>query len=235
MLTKRICIIPARGGSKRIPRKNIKDFCGKPIIAYSIEKALASNLFDEVMVSTDDDEIADIAQQYGAKVPFVRSVKNSDDYATTYEVIKEVLNQYEKRGQKFRTVCCIYATAPFISDKNLVDAYRLLQKKNTEAVYTVVPYSYPIQRSLYLDNSGSLRMNFIENLSARSQDLKTIYHDAGQFYIYNAQKYLEKRGVFNMSSKPIILNETEVQDIDNQSDWDIAEMKYRLKKSDEKL
>ncbi len=225
-MDKSICIIPARGGSKRIPRKNIKDFCGKPIIAYSIQAALESELFDEVMVSTDDDEIAKIASRFGANVPFMRSEITSDDHAITYDVIKEVLVQYEKLNTHFNTVCCLYPTAPFVSSKLLKDAKVLLE--DSEAVYTVVPYSYPIQRSLTQANDGTLQMTFPENLTKRSQDLITTFHDAGQFYFYNPKIYLEKRGVFNMKGRPIILCETQVQDIDTMTDWKIAQIKYQI-------
>ena len=222
-----ICIIPARGGSKRIPRKNIKLFLGKPIIAYSIEAALKSNLFDEVMVSTDDEEVAKVAIEYGAKVPYFRSEKNSDDFATTFDVIDEVIDYYKSKSQVFELTCCLYPTAPFITPDRLCEAHELLRDK-INAVFTVVPYSYPIQRSLSLDDKGVLRMNWTENLKKRSQDLKTNFHDAGQFYFYKTESYLRGKGVFNMQSKPLILSELEVQDIDNETDWKLAELKFKL-------
>ena len=223
-----ICIIPARGGSKRIPRKNIKEFLGKPIIAYSIEAAFKSKLFDEVMVSTDDPEIAKIAKAYGANVPFMRSKQNSDDFATTYVVIEEVLKEYRKHGSEFEICCCLYSTAPFVTDKKLKKAFDIIQNNEVEAVYTVLPYSYPIQRSLSEDENGFLRMNWKENQTKRSQDLMQNFHDAGQFYFYNSNAFLEKKGVFNMDSKYVLLSELEAQDIDTEIDWKLAELKYKL-------
>lgn len=225
-----LCIIPARGGSKRIPRKNIKDFLGKPIIAYSIEAAIKSNLFDEVMVSTDDEEIQEIAKKYGAKVPYLRSEKNSDDFATTFEVIDEVISYYKGQNREFENTCCLYPTAPFITSKRLIDANELLLKNEIEAIFTIVQYSYPIQRSLWLNEKGDIKMNWEENIKKRSQDLKINFHDAGQFYFYNTESYLSKNGVFNLKSKPIVLSELEVQDIDNEIDWKLAELKYKLNK-----
>jgi pseudaminic acid cytidylyltransferase len=179
---KNLAIIPARGGSKRIPRKNIKPFMGKPIIAYSIEAALQSGIFDEVMVSTDDEEIAEVAKQYGANVPFMRSKRAADDYATTSDVIKEVLYNYEKLGKMYDSVCCIYATAPFISSVKLIEAMELINSKKFDSAFTLVQYSYPIQRSLSI-KSERVMMLWPEYLNTRSQDLEVVYHDAGQFYI----------------------------------------------------
>ncbi|MBQ4820076.1 pseudaminic acid cytidylyltransferase [Aquimarina sp. MMG016] len=226
-----VVIIPARGGSKRIPRKNLKFFLGKPIIAYSIKAALEANIFDEVMVSTDDVEIAEIAKKYGASVPFLRSTKNSDDYATTYDVINEVINCYKERQREFDYTCCLYPTAPFVSPEQLIKAFNLLKKDNTDGVLTVTPYSYPIQRSLSLDETNFIKMNSQEHLKTRSQDLKESYHDVGQFYFYKTKRYLEKKSIFNMRCKPIILSEMEAQDIDNEVDWQLAELKYKLIKS----
>ncbi|MCT4582254.1 MAG: pseudaminic acid cytidylyltransferase [Flavobacteriales bacterium] len=223
-----LCIIPARGGSKRIPRKNIKNFLGKPIIAYSIEAALESGLFDEVMVSTDDLEIVAIAKKYGAVVPFMRSPKNSDDYATTYDVIEEVINGYQNLGKVFENTCCLYPTAPFITASKLKSASELLKEQDIEAVFSVVKYSYPIQRSLIVNQQGAIEMSWPENKTKRSQDLNDHYHDAGQFYFYETNGYLQKKGVFNMLSKPIVFSELEVQDIDNEVDWKLAELKYKL-------
>lgn len=222
-----LAIITARGGSKRIPKKNIKEFCGKPIIVYSIEAALASNLFNEVMVSTDSEEIAEIARQYGAKVPFMRSEKTSSDYATTAEVLLEVLDEYEKRGQSFQTMSCIYPTAPFITSDKLVSAYQKLVELEAVMVMPVVPFSYPPQRGYVLKDS-LLEMKWKENLNTRSQDLETLYHDCGQFYFYNVEKYRAAKGQVAQGIAPIILDDLEVQDIDNETDWKLAELKFQL-------
>lgn len=222
---KNLCIIPARGGSKRIPRKNIKDFLGKPIIAYSIEAALNSRLFEEVMVSTDDDEIATIAKQYGANVPFLRSANTANDYATTKEVLVEVLNQYQKIGQKFDVLCCLYATAPFVTPENLQECYSHIGDKY-DAAFTMVRYSYPIQRALKLEN-GFVKMREPEYKSSRSQDLEPIYHDAGQFYFTHVNK-IEALELWTEHTYGFELSELMVQDLDTEIDWQLAEMKYKL-------
>ena len=219
-----IAIITARGGSKRIPRKNIKDFCGKPIMAYSIEAAKESGLFDEVMVSTDDVEIAEIAQEYGAKVPFMRSAETADDYATTADVLREVLREYEKRGQLFEWMCCIYPTAPFVTAKKLCDAFTHLRKRGADALVPVVKFLYPPQRCVVIKND-LLQYKWPENIRARSQDLEPLYHDAGQFYFWKVEKFSE--GIIE-NTVPLVLTELEVQDIDNMEDWELAELKYRI-------
>jgi N-acylneuraminate cytidylyltransferase len=221
-----ICIIPARGGSKRVPRKNIKLFYGKPIIAYSIEAAIKINLFDEVMVSTDDEEIANIAQQYGAKVPFFRSSQNSNDFATTLDVINEVINEYRLRNIFYENVCCIYPTAPLIKLKDLFDGYEILTKNNNiDVVYPITSFTYPILRSLVIDDNGNIKMRWPEFERSRSQDLPAAYHDSGQWYWYSSRSL--KSGTFN-NSKPIILDSLSVQDIDNEEDWTLAELKYKI-------
>lgn len=222
-----IAIITARGGSKRIPKKNIKEFCGKPIIAYSIEAALDSGVFDEVMVSTDSEEIAGIAKKYGAKIPFMRSDKTAGDYATTAEVLLEVVEEYEKRGEHFDYMCCIYPTAPFITSEKVRSAFELLKQKNATLVMPVVPFSYPPQRG-YILKDEVLEMKWKENLNARSQDLEILYHDCGQFYFYHIGKFREKNGQVSEGIVPMILDDLEVQDIDNETDWKLAELKYRL-------
>lgn len=222
-----IAIITARGGSKRIPKKNIKEFCGKPIIAYSIEAALDSGVFDEVMVSTDSEEIAGIAKKYGAKIPFMRSDKTAGDYATTAEVLLEVVEEYEKRGEHFDYMSCIYPTAPFITSEKVRSAFELLKQKNATLVMPVVPFSYPPQRG-YILKDEVLEMKWKENLNARSQDLEILYHDCGQFYFYHIGKFREKNGQVSEGIVPMILDDLEVQDIDNETDWKLAELKYRL-------
>jgi N-acylneuraminate cytidylyltransferase len=220
-----IAIIPARGGSKRIPRKNIKPFCGKPIIAYSIETAIKSNCFDEVMVSTDDDEIAIISQSYGASVPFKRSEKTSNDYAGILEVIEEVINKYISSGKTFDAICCLLPTAPLISKEDLIEAQKILLQNNFDSVFPVVSFSYPILRALQIDGN-KISMIWPENDNKRSQDLPPAYHDAGQFYWMNNQCF-KKQKIFTDNSGFIILPEIRVQDIDSQDDWDICELKYR--------
>src|SRR5215218_2282888 len=182
-----IAIITARGGSKRIPRKNIKPFLGKPIISYSIQSALDSGIFEEVMVSTDDDEIAEISKKLGATVPFIRSEKNSDDYAGTAEVLIEVIEEYRKRQKHFETVCCIYPTAPFVHAEKLKRAYGLLTEHNADSVLPVTEFSYPILRSVKITEDGKIAMNWPEYYASRSQDLPKSYHDSGQFYFLNVE------------------------------------------------
>ena len=222
-----IAIITARGGSKRIPKKNIKVFCGKPILAYSIQAALDSKLFETVMVSTDSEEIAEVARKYGAEVPFMRSEKTSDDFATTADVLLEVLSEYEKRGKIFEEMACIYPTAPFVTAEKLQAAIKYLESGTVGMVLPVIPFSYPPQRGYVIKNK-CLEMKWKENFSARSQDLETLYHDAGQFYFYKVAEYREKNGKITEEIFPMILDEMEVQDIDNETDWKLAELKYQL-------
>ena len=224
---KTLAMITARGGSKRIPRKNIKEFNGKPIIAYSIEAALASGVFDEVMVSTDDEEIAKIAKKYGAKVPFFRSEKTANDFATTVDVIEEVLNTYKERGEEFDIFCCIYPTAPFITAKRLKDAVEELAKSDADSLIPVVRFSYPPQRAMEV-HDGKLVFRQPENLSKRSQDLEPHFHDAGQFYVVRSESFFENHGIMVGDILPMELSELEVQDIDNEVDWKLAELKYNL-------
>lgn len=221
---KRLAIITARGGSKRIPRKNIRSFCGRPIVVYSIEVALNSGLFDEVMVSTDDEEIARIANDAGAKVPFMRSENTSGDYATTADVLIEVLDEYEKQGRSFDRVCCIYPTAPFVTVEKLVAADALMSGETTAAV-PVVRFSFPPQRGLLMDEEG-LKYWMPENENARSQDLVPLYHDAGQFYIRSVDELRRTRSLVGDNAVGYEVPETEVQDIDNEVDWELAEIKY---------
>lgn len=225
---KAICIIPARGGSKRIPRKNIKDFLGKPIIAYSIEAALASGIFDEVMVSTDDEEIAEVARRYGAAVPFMRSAHTASDFATTADVINEVLDTYSTQGKEFDTVCCIYATAPFVTPARLRDAMDILDDGEFDSAFTCTAFSYPVLRGLVIDDHGRLAMKWPEYAKSRSQDLQTIYHDAGQFYIAKTKYFRSINRFWGSNTAPIVLSELEVQDLDTPTDWTLAELKYRM-------
>lgn len=225
-----VAIIPARGGSKRIPRKNIRIFCGQSIIKYSIDAALEAECFDEVMVSTEDTEIAEIAKSCGAKVPFMRSEVNSNDYASIADVIKEVLLNYENTEKTYKYFCCIYPTAPFVSAERLNEGMEILKRTNADSVVTVTPYHKPILRSLKIDN-GQLFMLFPENTTKRSQDLDTIYYDSGQFFCMKSLSLLDQMKVFTEYTVPLILGKSEVQDIDDEEDWKKAEIKYKRHKS----
>lgn len=220
-----IAIITARGGSKRIPRKNVKLFCGKPIITYSIEAALQSGLFEEVMVSTEDEEIARIAKEAGAQVPFMRSSESAGDYASTDDVLLEVLAAYKERGREFDSFCCLYPTAPFVTAEKLKTAMGLLEK--ADSVMPVVPFSFPPQRCMVLNEEGELRMKWPEHAKTRSQDLEPYYHDCGQFYCCRTEPFLEYKTTDLPHMVPMIMSELEVQDIDNPDDWEIAELKYQ--------
>lgn len=223
-----LAIIPARGGSKRIPRKNIKNFLGQPIITYSINAALQSGIFDEVMVSTDDEEIAGIAQKYGAAIPFMRSPETANDHATTFAVIEEVCQNYTQRGQNFDFVCCIYPCAPLISGKTLNEAYETIANNDFDAVFPVVEFSYPVQRSLKITN-GKLDFTYPEYAQARSQDLPKNYHDSGQFYWMRIEQILRTRKIMTDNVGGIIISELDAQDIDNEIDWKLAELKFSLR------
>ena len=218
---KNICIIPARSGSKRIKNKNIKDFLGKPIISYSIKVALASGLFDDVMVSTEDKEIAQIARAYGAKVPFFRTIDNADDFATLADVIDEVKNKYIKQGKSFDNICCILPTAPLLSVLHIKKGYEILINKNADSVRPVVRYSYPIQRALKMTNQ-QVDFFYPEHANTRSQDLDPSFHDAGQFYWMKYEKGM--RGIMKFGFE---IPELYVQDIDRIEDWKMAELKYK--------
>lgn len=225
---RKLAIIPARGGSKRLPRKNIRNFMGRPIISYPINAAYNSRLFDEVMVSTDDEEVADIGKIFGANVPTLRSEKNSSDQATTVDVIIEVLEYYMKKGVYFTHGCCIYPTTPMLSPYDLRRAYVKMTKSSFSSVLPVTKYSYPIDRALFVNEDGTVNMNKRENIQTRTQDLKEAYHDAGQFYWFDVKKVLKEKTLFTSNTGHLILPEENVQDIDNESDWKLAEMKFKL-------
>ena len=221
---KRIAIIPARSGSKRIPKKNIKAFLGKPIIAYSMDIAKNSHLFDEIMVSTEDKEIADLALSLGASVPFLRSTKNADDFATLADVVDEVLAEYKKKGNVFDIGCCMLPTAPLISNENLSKGLEILMKNDLDSVRPIVKFGYPIQRAFkFHPETHIVNMFYPEHLKTRSQDLEAGYHDSGQFYWFVAERGLRgaKKGGFEIT-------EMECQDIDSEMDWMIAELKYQF-------
>lgn len=221
---KNLCIIPARGGSKRIPHKNVKPFMGKPILAYSIENALLTGLFDEVMVSTDDPEIVEVAKQYGASVPFIRSEKTSNDFATLADVLHEVLSMYDSQGKSFDNICCLLATCPLVKSSYISEAYEKLLNSDFISVYPIVQFSYPILRSLKMDITGEVTMNWPEYMKTRSQDLTPAYHDSGTFYWHKVKPW----AAGERKSCGIVIEENLVQDIDTEQDWKIAEMKYRI-------
>ncbi len=227
-----LAIIPARGGSKRIPRKNIKFFFGRPIMARAIEAAINSRLFDEIMVSTEDPEIAEIAQQYGAKVPFIRTNKNADDVAGTDDVILEVLACYENMNKQFDRACCIYPATPLISVERLIEAYNKLLQGNYDTVFPVLRYGHPVQRALKNENN-KIQMVWPEYKDARTQDLEPYFHDAGQYYWLDISKFKIHKQLFSLNSGYIELSELEAQDIDNMSDWNLAELKYIRNKESE--
>ena len=229
---KKIAIIPARGGSKRIPRKNIKDFFGKPCIAYSIENAINSNLFHEVMVSTDDKEIAKIAKKYQAKVPKLRSSKNSSDTATTTDVLLEVLSMYEEKGIHFDYGCCIYPTTPLLTTKKLLEGYNLIKNKKMDIVISAVKFSHPIQRAFSINSKKNIQLEFSKNEFKRTQDFLDFYHDAGQFYWFNKKKFIKNKNLFKGNVGAVILDEIETQDIDTINDWELAKLKYNKLKND---
>lgn len=226
---RKIAIITARGGSKRIPRKNIREFCGKPILAYSIEAARESKLFDTVMVSTDDEEIAEIARRYGAEVPFYRSENTAGDFATTNDVLLEVLAEYEKRGEHYELGCCIYPTAPFVTAEKLRDAAERLENSGADTLIPVVAFSYPPQRAMIV-KEGRLVFEYPQYLDSRSQDLEPHYHDVGQFYLFYTEAFKRNKKLMTGDILPYVVSELEVQDIDNLTDWEIAEMKFRFMK-----
>ena len=230
-----ICVIPARGGSKRIPRKNIKEFNGKPIIAYSIEAALKSNCFSQVIVSTDDDEISEVAKKYGALVPFVRPDELSNDYAGTIPVIKHAIEWMEDNNNYIENVCCLYATAPFIQSKIISKAYQQLKDSNSDYCFSVTSFSFPIQRAIKIVQGDKVNMFYPEHFNTRSQDLEEAYHDAGQFYWGKAQAFKDELPLFSEVATPYILPRYLVQDIDTMEDWIRAEAMYKVLQETEAL
>lgn len=222
-----IAIIPARGGSKRIPRKNLRHFLGKPIISYSIESALASNLFREVMVSTDDQEIASFSRSRGASVPFLRSDVTSGDHASTADVLLEVLCRYRGQGQLFSFACCLYPTAPFVKPETLAAAHEVLIANSADSVVPVARYSTPIHRALVKTEAG-LKFLWPEHALSRSQDLPATYYDSGQFYWLRVERFLQEKTILMAKSLPLEIDGLECQDIDNETDWALAELKMTL-------
>ncbi|SFV75657.1 N-Acetylneuraminate cytidylyltransferase [hydrothermal vent metagenome] len=227
-----VAIIPARGGSKRIPKKNIKDFFGKPLIAYSIEVALASKLFEKVIVSTDDEEIAKIAKEYGADVPFLRPKNLSDDFTGTQDVINHAIEYLEAQGESYDYVCTIYATAPLLQKEYLIKGYNKLKNSNAINAFSATTMPFPIQRTFKLNKNGRCEMFMPEHYMSRSQDLEEAYQDAGQFYWQNRKlaKKSQNKILFSDISIPIILPRHLVQDIDTLEDWQRAELMYKILK-----
>ena len=222
-----ICIIPARGGSKRIPRKNIKEFLGKPIIAYSIEAALESNCFDQIIVSTDDDEIAELVIKYGAQVPFIRPAELSDDFASTLPVVKHAIEQQDS-GNNIENACCLYATAPFIDAKTIYESYEQFIKSDANYCLGITNFPFPIQRAISVSDKNRLTMFNQENSHKRSQDLDEAYHDAGQFCWGRATAFKDELSIYSGSTLPYILPRDLVQDIDTVEDWIRAEAMYKM-------
>ena len=223
----RIAVIPARGGSKRIPRKNIKLFCGKPMIAWSIEEALQSGCFDRIVVSTDDAEIAEVARQCGAQVPFMRPAELSDDHTGTTAVIAHAINWFAAQGQTLAQVCCLYATAPFVSADDLRRGLTVLTETGSDYAFSVTSYAFPIQRAIRINETGRVEMFNSEHFNTRSQDLEEAYHDAGQFYWGRADAWLQGRMIFSPAAAPVILPRHRVQDIDTPEDWTRAEWMFK--------
>lgn len=226
-----VAIIPARGGSKRIPNKNTKSFGGQPIISYSIRVAQETGLFDTVMVSTDSLEIAAIAREYGAEVPFSRPAELADDFTGTAEVICHAIEWLAQTGDRPEFTCCIYATAPFIQASYLKEGYSKLVSSNATSVVSVTTYPYPIYRSLEIVEKGRIRMIWPEYKNLRSQDLPEAYHDAGQFYWANTNRFMQQKALFAEDSLPIILPRYLVQDIDTTEDWETAERLFAVMKA----
>ena len=224
----KIAIIPARGGSKRILKKNIKLFFKKPIISYSIKVAIESGLYDEIMVSTDNEEIASIAESYGAKVPFLRSKKNSSDLASTTDVLIEVLSYYKEIDIDFKLGTCIYPCAPLLNAKILIDSFNIIKTQSVDCVFPVIPYSHPIERSIKLSKENKISSFISDKSIQRTQDFRDSYYDAGMFYTFNVKKLLLNKSLITENTYAIKTSELLAQDIDNESDWKLAEMKYKL-------
>lgn len=229
----RLAVIPARGGSKRIPRKNVKEFCGKPMLGWSIDAAIASGCFDEVVVSTDDPQIADVARAFGASIPFMRPADLSDDHTGTIPVVRHATQWFCNEGKAPESVCCLYATAPFVRPADLRRGLELLDTTGSDYAFSVTSYAFPIQRALRLTSGNRVQMFNPEHFTTRSQDLEEAFHDAGQFYWGTAQAWLEGRTIFTPASTPVMLPRHRVQDIDTLEDWERAEWLFKAMQDEE--
>ncbi len=228
----RAAIIPARGGSKRIPRKNIQPFCGRPMIAWSIEAARSSGCFDRVIVSTDDDEIASVAERYGAEVPFRRPAELADDYVGTVPVIAHAIEWLQSKGERPEAVCCLYATAPFVQPGDIRRGLEALESGNADYAFSVTSYAFPIKRALRINESGRVAMFYPEYANTRSQDLEEAWHDAGQFYWGRSEAWLSGRPIMTSDAIPVPLPRERVQDIDTPADWRRAEWLFKAMQAD---
>ncbi|MBT2786011.1 MULTISPECIES: pseudaminic acid cytidylyltransferase [unclassified Halomonas] len=228
----RVAIIPARGGSKRIPRKNVTKFCGKPMIAWSIEAAKASGCFDKIIVSTDDHDIADVAEQWGAEAPFLRPSDLADDYTGTLPVIRHAVQWLTNHEVKVDYACCVYATAPFVTSKDLLRGWELIHQSGASFVFSVTSYAFPIQRAIRITENGRVAMFNPEHSQTRSQDLEEAWHDAGQFYWGTADAWLEEKPIFGEDSLPVKLPRHRVQDIDTSEDWTRAEWLFKAMRAE---
>lgn len=231
----KLCVIPARGGSKRIPRKNIKEFCGQPMIAYSIQAAKKSGCFDKIIVSTDDEEIAEVAKSYGAEVPFMRPEELANDYAGTIPVIKHTIEWFEQNQNSPDLVCCLYATAPFVQAETIKKAQKQLEDMQADYCFTATSFPFPIQRAIKLSENERVEMFYPEHFSTRSQDLEEAYHDAGQFYWGKSEAWKTETRLFSDKATAYILPRHLVQDIDTPEDWQRAELMYQLLKQNGEL
>lgn len=231
---KSLCVIPARGGSKRIPRKNIRNFCGRPTIAWPIETAKKAACFDRILVSTDDEEIAEIASDWGAEIPFIRPSALANDSTPTRDVINHAIDFVTENGDKPEYVCCLYATAVFVRAEDVVRGLDSLRMSDSDFAFSVTSYPYPIQRALRLSQLGTVEMFYPEHESTRSQDLQEAYHDAGQFYWGRVHAYLGNRPIFESISTPIIIPRHRAQDIDTPEDWEYAELMFSITRQNDR-
>ena len=227
-----VSIIPARGGSKRIPNKNIKSFAGQPIISYSIKAAKTADLFDRIIVSTDSEEIAEVAKSCGAEVPFMRPAELADDFTGTVSVLLHALNWLSEHDFATDYFCCIYATAPFVQPENIIEGFNLLKKRNAVTAFSVATFPYPIFRALRIGDDDRVEMLWPEHENSRSNDLPKAYHDAGQFYWGNTKRFVTEKKLFSSDSVPVILPRYLVQDIDTPEDWETAEKMYSVLRMD---
>ena len=231
----KLCVIPARGGSKRIPRKNVKEFCGKPMVAWSIEAAIASGCFDKILVSTDDVEIADVAKDFGAEVPFMRPAELSDDFVGTTPVMRHAIQWVQAHMNDVEYACCVYATAPLIAPEDLKKGLDLIWQKDVDYVFSATSYAFPIQRAIRISGGGKISMFNPEHLETRSQDLEDAWHDAGQFYWGTSEAWCGERPILSERSVPIVLPRYRVQDIDTIEDWAVAELLFRLRNAEQEV